>query len=320
MNVAIYSREAIEKLMREDFPNNAAVISFYDPPTKRNAKFYTPPVDYSGKTSRVFQIALNDLDPSALEDVGLTVDTFFTEADDLADFIYAAKADCLDIICQCEYGQSRSAGCAAAILEHFSKTGVSIFTDYRYFPNQLVYHKVFDTLKLHKILSVGPYYYCISEEYIKKQLSQFEGGDRLMLSFTDKKNCIWAKEQIEDFLAAENQLCRSWWGAIDRFIGKNPAQYVSARFSADFWDMDYTDRTTKLINKIKYGFKKIDLVLYHMHLMRDDEPSNPGRLRNRCMCLTCCGGRGFELLAKMMWDDKNSRVILTPMIISEVQR
>ena len=239
MNVAIYSREAIENLMQEDFPNNVAVISFYDPPTKRNAKFYTPPVDYSGKTDRVFQTALNDLDPSALEDVGLTVDTFFTEADDLAVFIYAAKADGLDIICQCEYGQSRSAGCAAAILEHFSKTGISIFTDYRYYPNQLVFHKVFDALKMHKIMSVSPYYYCSSEEYIKKQLSQFEGGDGLMFSLDNKKNCIRAKEQIESFLTGKNQLCRTWWDAIDRFIGKVPAQYISARFSADFWDMDY---------------------------------------------------------------------------------
>jgi len=69
----------------------------------------------------------------------------------LAEFIYTAKADGLDIICQCEYGESRSSACAAAILEHFQKTGISIFADYRYYPNQVVYHKVFDALeKLNK--------------------------------------------------------------------------------------------------------------------------------------------------------------------------
>ena len=53
----------------------------------------------------------------------------------------------MDIICQCEYGQSRSAGCAAAIREHFYSDGIKIFADYRYYPNQLVYNKVFDALE-----------------------------------------------------------------------------------------------------------------------------------------------------------------------------
>ena len=92
------------------------------------------------------QIALHDLDPEALADFGLSEETYFPEADALAEFIYKAKEDGLDIICQCEYGQSRSAGCAAAILQHFSKNGIDVFTDYRYYPNQLVYHKVFDAL------------------------------------------------------------------------------------------------------------------------------------------------------------------------------
>ena len=107
-------------------------------------------MDYSEKTNRIFQIALNDIDIDTLVEYGFSVDTYFTEADELAEFIYAAKADGVDIICQCEYGQSRSAGCAAAILEHFYKTGISVFADYRYYPNQLVYNKVFDALEAHK--------------------------------------------------------------------------------------------------------------------------------------------------------------------------
>ena len=39
-------------------------------------------------------------------------------------------------------GQSRSAACAAAILEFYEKNGISIFADYRYYPNQLVFNKV----------------------------------------------------------------------------------------------------------------------------------------------------------------------------------
>lgn len=146
MKVSIYSRKAIEELMQSDFPENVAIISFYDPPTSFRDDTYSP-VDYSNKTNRVFQIAIHDIDLAVLPKFNLTYDTYFSEADDLAEFIYTAKADGLDIICQCEYGESRSSACAAAILEHFYKCGISIFVDYKYYPNQLVYHKVFEALE-----------------------------------------------------------------------------------------------------------------------------------------------------------------------------
>lgn len=105
------------------------------------------PVDYSGKTNRVFPVAIHDIDLEILPKYGYTYDTFFPEADDLAEFIYNAYREGLDIICQCEYGQSRSAACAAAILEHFYHNGISVFVDYRYYPNQVVFHKIFDALE-----------------------------------------------------------------------------------------------------------------------------------------------------------------------------
>ena len=75
---------------------------------------------------------------------------FFLEwhTENLAEFIRQAHDDGLDIICQCEYGQSRSAACAAAILEHYCKNGISVFADYRYYPNQLVYNKIKNALDL----------------------------------------------------------------------------------------------------------------------------------------------------------------------------
>ncbi len=145
MNVKIYSREAMEELLKDSVLESTAVISFYDPPTKRNPNV-TEPVDYTGKCDRVFHVCINDIDIEILGDYGLTYDTYFPETDELAEFIYKAKQDGCDIICQCEYGQSRSAACAAAILEHFYGTGISVFADYRYYPNQMVYHKVFDAL------------------------------------------------------------------------------------------------------------------------------------------------------------------------------
>lgn len=115
MNVEIYSRNAIENLLQKKFPANVAVISFYDPPNMRTGEVYTP-IHYSGKAERVFQVAIHDIDREVLEKYGLTYDTYFPEVDELAQFVYQAKKDGLTIVCQCEYGQSRSAACAAAIL------------------------------------------------------------------------------------------------------------------------------------------------------------------------------------------------------------
>ena len=145
MKVGIYSRSAIEMLLKTGFPKNIAVISFYDPPGKFHDENYCP-VDYKGKPARLFQVAVHDIDLSVLPEYGLNYNTYFTEASDLAEFIFEAYQDGLNIICQCEYGESRSSGCAAAILEYFYQEGLSIFTDYRYYPNQVIYHKVFDAL------------------------------------------------------------------------------------------------------------------------------------------------------------------------------
>ena len=39
-----------------------------------------------------------------------------------------------------------AADCAAAIKEYFYKDGISVFADYNYYPNQVVFHKVYDAL------------------------------------------------------------------------------------------------------------------------------------------------------------------------------
>ena len=145
MEVSIYSRKAIKELINKGFPQNTAVISFYTPKSKRD--YEEKRVDYIDVCDRVFYVGIPDIDIEILSEYGYTYKTYLAEADELAKFIYEAKADGLDIICQCDYGQSRSAACAAAILEHFEGRGIDIFVDYRYYPNQLVYHKIFDALE-----------------------------------------------------------------------------------------------------------------------------------------------------------------------------
>lgn len=146
--IEIMSRAAMVELMESGFPENTAVISFYDAPYNDGKTQLEggEPLDFRGICERVFPVAIRDRDPSFLHDIGLTYETYFPEAPELAKFIYAAVEDGLDIICQCDYGQSRSAACAAAIYEHFDRSGIDIFADYRYYPNQMVFNKLREAL------------------------------------------------------------------------------------------------------------------------------------------------------------------------------
>ncbi|MBR2460589.1 MAG: hypothetical protein IKB34_05115 [Clostridia bacterium] len=148
MRVEIYSRKAIKELIEKGFPANRAVISFCSP--KSSGRDDNAEICFGESCDRVFRIIIPDIDIEILSDHGYTYDTYLAEADQLAEFIYRARNDGRDIICQCDYGQSRSAACAAAILQHFEGRGIDIFADYRYYPNQLVYHKVFDALEGYK--------------------------------------------------------------------------------------------------------------------------------------------------------------------------
>ena len=139
MKVSIHSRSSIAELMQKGFPENTAVISFYTPSKDK-------PINYQGVCDKIFCVGIPDIDIEILADYGYTYESYLAQAEELAKFIYEAKTNNLDIICQCDYGQSRSAACAAAILQHFGGRGIDIFADYRYYPNQLVYHKIFDAL------------------------------------------------------------------------------------------------------------------------------------------------------------------------------
>jgi len=144
--VSVYSRDEIENIIANgQFPDNTAVISFCDPPSK-HSDAYSGRVEYRDVCKNVFYVELEDLDLDYLSEKGYTYETFFPEVKRLAKFIARAIFHKMHIICQCEYGQSRSAGCAAAILEYYYHNGISVFTDYKRYPNQVVYHKVYDAL------------------------------------------------------------------------------------------------------------------------------------------------------------------------------
>ena len=140
--IIILSRDKAEELKAV---KNTAIISFCDPITSRTPKGYRR-MDYRGICENVFYVEIHDIDIEILSDYGLTFDTYFPEAHSLAKFIVKALNENQTIICQCEYGQSRSAACAAAIKEFYDGTGIKVFADYRYYPNQLIFNKLLDAL------------------------------------------------------------------------------------------------------------------------------------------------------------------------------
>ena len=143
MKVTVYSKSKMEDLLEKGPLEKVAVVSFYNEPVN----LLTKPIDYSGKVERFMQINLPDIDEGGFEENGYTFDTFFADADKVAAFIYDAYMDGLDFICQCQFGFSRSAACAAAILEHFEGRGSEILLSDCYQPNKLLYDKLLSALE-----------------------------------------------------------------------------------------------------------------------------------------------------------------------------
>lgn len=150
MKVTIYSRKEIGEIINSgEFPENTAVISYYDTDLKKIDPDYAP-VDYSGVCGNVMTVGFEDIDIDYLEKHGYTYETYFPEVADIAEFVYNAYNNGMDIICQCEYGQSRSAGTASAIMEHFYGNGITVFAAYKRFPNKLIFHKLSEALENHR--------------------------------------------------------------------------------------------------------------------------------------------------------------------------
>ena len=218
MDVSIYSREQIEMLITDgNFPGNTAVISFYDPAIKHIDKEYSH-VDYSKVCDTVFYSEVEDLDRDYLPDKGYTYEDFFLEADELAAFIVRAFMDGKDIICQCEYGQSRSAGCAAAILEYFYGNGISVFVHYDYYPNQVIFHKVYDAL-----VRINPMY---RNTFAFKPMQHIP---QLKTDFSTGVTTLYSKKLIEGVLSRRGNYYTSIEDAYAELRHGKAWVYVSCR-------------------------------------------------------------------------------------------
>lgn len=146
VQVEIFSRESIEKVLeKKGLTKDIAVISFYDMPMIENDP-YCVPVAYP-KDILVYYSQTDDIAIENLQVRGYTEDSFFTDCDDMARFILNGTDNGITkFICQCEFGQSRSSGAAAAITEFFNYNGSKIFEDKRYAPNKIIYDKLLNSL------------------------------------------------------------------------------------------------------------------------------------------------------------------------------
>ena len=88
--IVIFSREKTEELIKNRFPDNTAVISFYDPKNTNKLPGYKP-VDYSSVCKNVFYVCIRDTEPAFLENYNLSLETYFPEAMQVAKFVVAAK-------------------------------------------------------------------------------------------------------------------------------------------------------------------------------------------------------------------------------------
>ena len=135
MKVMVMSASEMCRFIERGIPDNYAIVSFAD----TEDDFLEFP-----KGTDVLKIAFYDVRPHS------TIKEHYAhilpEAEQIAKYIYEKRLEGKDIICQCDYGVSRSAGCAAAILQRWGGNGLRVFADYRYTPNQFVFNKVLTEL------------------------------------------------------------------------------------------------------------------------------------------------------------------------------
>ena len=323
MNVTVHSRESIEQLIASgNFPQNTAVISFYDPAIKRIDKDYTH-VDYSSVCSDVFYSELDDLDLEVLPEKGYTYATYFPEAGDIAAFIYQAHRQGKDIICQCEYGQSRSAGCAAAILEHFEHSGISVFADYAYYPNQVVYHKVFDALEREKLYQENRYYFAADADAIAHHLAKMQLPATFLEEYEpeDGRSVLDLKETLERYLTEQHLLYHSAEEILDTL--RSSEQPVYASFSVSDPDLmcdPHLWTPYAVFSHLRYGAERIPIVFW-FNRFRSAKIWKGYRKgwKSYAYTLGCEPLRSFSFFGKLTWDGERRMIDAVPLFVTNIK-
>ena len=145
MKVEIHSIQSLKRRAHKPFAPDTALISIGDFGKE------LPLLEY--KPAHILRMEFDDVTPSEIdnESNGRYAFRLFSEeqANQIADFVYRYWESRGTLLCQCHYGQSRSAAVAAAIKEHFYHKGIEIFADEqeRYCPNVYVFRLTLRALR-----------------------------------------------------------------------------------------------------------------------------------------------------------------------------
>lgn len=323
MKVSVYSREMIERIIADgEFPDNTAVISFYDPAIKRIDEDYSH-VDYNGVCNTVFYSELDDLDLDVLGRKGYTYDTYFPEVDEIAAFIYHAYDNGMDIICQCEYGQSRSAACAAAILEHFYHNGISIFSNYNYYPNQVVYHKIYDALEKQKRYHDNKYYFAANAESIKSHIEKLQLPETLLFDYQSENgnSAVDVKYEMERCLSERHQLHHTAEEIINALLKNDQPIYASFTVTKPYYMYDrYLWDAYAVYTYFKYGCEEIPVNIWFSsyryntvrRILKSWKPKKEHRFPFSQL-------HSLDFLGILSWDRNRKMIDAVPFIITNIQ-
>ncbi|NMA75115.1 MAG: hypothetical protein GX963_13410 [Bacteroidales bacterium] len=159
MKIEIHSIETIETRAQLPFTPKTILISMGDtdaePPRLNNRPDHILRIVFDDVTLEEIKMehelpeSVTSSDDELIEYLHTYGTHVFSDiqARKIAQFVLRHISSTDVLICQCHFGQSRSAGCAAAIAEYFNGNGIDIFADYKYYPNKLVFHKVLKALK-----------------------------------------------------------------------------------------------------------------------------------------------------------------------------
>ena len=153
MNVEIMGREALVELAKEPFPEGTSIISITNTDHADVALEHQP--------DRMMHLKFDDVSDEIFEELlgrkpnvremHQIASRFHmlsnAQTQQMADFVLSMHNEGT-LICQCEHGQSRSAGVAAAVMEYYHQKGINIFADVRYYPNKHVFRKLLCSLRI----------------------------------------------------------------------------------------------------------------------------------------------------------------------------
>lgn len=145
MKVEIHSIQSLKRRAHKPFAPDTALIRIGDFGKE------LPLLEY--KPAHILRMEFDDVTPSEIDYESSERYAFrlFSEeqANQIADFVYRYWESRGTLLCQCHYGQSRSAAVAAAIKEHFYHNGIEIFADEqeRYCPNVYVFRLTLRALR-----------------------------------------------------------------------------------------------------------------------------------------------------------------------------